>query len=272
MKRIILYPYKLGSVSAVELQMEFSIQGFRCLRVKSDGNYIPRPNDVIINWGNSNFPWWSRGFAEHEEGIYNRPSSVARATNKINTFAALTLADILVVPYTTHQNMARDWLSRGSTVICRTKVQAHSGDGIIIARPEDMINLPDAPLYTKYKKKKHEFRVHIMDGVAFDIQEKKMERDFIRTADQGLIRSHNNGWVFCRDSLQDLTRNFITRLEELSIAAISALGLDFGAVDIIYNEREDNFYVLEVNTAVGLEGVSIQNYVNSFIVALDLAE
>jgi glutathione synthase/RimK-type ligase-like ATP-grasp enzyme len=42
-----------------------------------------------------------------------------------------------------------------------------------------------------------------------------------------------------------------------------ALGLDFGAVDIIQDDG-GNFYVLEVNTAPGLEGQTIKSYAEGF--------
>jgi D-alanine-D-alanine ligase-like ATP-grasp enzyme len=40
--------------------------------------------------------------------------------------------------------------------------------------------------------------------------------------------------------------------------------LDFGAIDIIYNESRDQAYVLEVNTAPGLTGQTIQSYADAF--------
>jgi glutathione synthase/RimK-type ligase-like ATP-grasp enzyme len=52
------------------------------------------------------------------------------------------------------------------------------------------------------------------------------------------------------------------------LAAVSALGLDFGAVDIIWNEREDKCYVLEVNTAPGLQGSTLENYANAIMEVL----
>ena len=42
--------------------------------------------------------------------------------------------------------------------------------------------------------------------------------------------------------------------------AFAASELDFGAVDIIFNERENKAYVLEINSAPGLEGSTIQDY------------
>jgi glutathione synthase/RimK-type ligase-like ATP-grasp enzyme len=46
--------------------------------------------------------------------------------------------------------------------------------------------------------------------------------------------------------------------------AVAALGLDFGGVDVIWNERRQMAYVLEVNTACGLEGQTVNDYAEAF--------
>ena len=57
-------------------------------------------------------------------------------------------------------------------------------------------------------------------------------------------RNHSNGFNFVLDhSRQDLTSE--------AIGAVRALELDFGAVDIILG-KDNNIYVLEVNTAPGV--------------------
>jgi hypothetical protein len=87
------------------------------------------------------------------------------------------------------------------------------------------------------------------------VQEKRRERERERTADESLIRSHSNGWVFCREDVE-----ISPMLIATARGAVEALGLDFGAVDIIYNQHENQYYVLEVNTAPGLEGQSVVDY------------
>ena len=62
------------------------------------------------------------------------------------------------------------------------------------------------------------------------------------------IRNHNRGWVFSRE---DMT--IPDNINKTAISAIKALGLDFGAVDIAYNEYYNKLKVFEVNTAVGME-------------------
>ena len=250
--RAIIYPYKMASTSARNLQAELSL-GIQTLRVRTDGTYRPRPSDVVINWGNGHKPdTWN-----FPDGGLNNPKAVAKASNKIETFTHLKLAGLSTVSNTSDRNVALFWLVRGRTVIQRNTVTGHSGLGIeVINRAEDLGN---APLYTLYKKKKHEYRVHVFRDNVFDIQEKKRERDFDRNELQSLVRSHHNGWVFCRDDL--VFTGGREGLERLALDAINALGLDFGAVDIIYNSLDNKYYVLEVNTAVGLEGTTLTKYV-----------
>jgi glutathione synthase/RimK-type ligase-like ATP-grasp enzyme len=74
------------------------------------------------------------------------------------------------------------------------------------------------------------------------------------------VRNHHNGFVF--------TRSGFDTPEAVSKAAMDAmriLGLDFGAVDVVYNSRENRAYVLEVNTAPGLEGSTVDDYANYFV-------
>ena len=52
--------------------------------------------------------------------------------------------------------------------------------------------------------------------------------------------------------------------EKQAVAAVVALGLDFGAVDVVYNVKEQKAYVLEVNSAPGLSGTTLDKYVEVF--------
>ena len=49
-------------------------------------------------------------------------------------------------------------------------------------------------------------------------------------------------------------------MSKLAVDCVNHIGLDFGAVDIIYNNRDDVCYLLEVNTAPGLQGTTLEKY------------
>ena len=56
-----------------------------------------------------------------------------------------------------------------------------------------------------------------------------------------------------------------TGLRDISRDAVTALGLEFGAVDIIYNDKSKKLFVLEVNTAPGIEGATVTKYKDAIL-------
>lgn len=261
---VIIYPYKMASASAVALRDSLRAINVPAKLVRPDGAFVPRDRHLIINWGNSSAPNWDGKMA-------NEPIAVSSAANKLTCLRQLQAgqnrmaypSNLFHIPFTTSLEEAYGWLAEGSTVFSRTLLNSHSGGGIIINRPVvdfDDAFIVNAPLYTRYIKKFKEFRVHVFDGGVIDIQEKRRALDFERTDDQALLRSHANGWNFARENIEAPTQ-----LHQLAIDAVHALGLDFGGVDIIYNQRLNTCYILEVNTAVGLEGTTLQIYRDAIV-------
>ncbi len=71
------------------------------------------------------------------------------------------------------------------------------------------------------------------------------------------IRTHDRGWVY---ATQGVVPN--EEAQTLAVSALGRLGLDFGAVDIAIGKL--GVAVLEVNSAPGLEGTTLEKYVNYF--------
>jgi glutathione synthase/RimK-type ligase-like ATP-grasp enzyme len=190
--------------------------------------------------------------------ISNSFVSVATASNKLSTFRALENKDGIRIPhFTDDPSVAGVWGSDGGCVVCRTKLSGHSGDGIVLADKE----LPRAPLYVQYIKKQKEFRVHVVYGEVIDVQEKRKRSDLPEGFEANFqVRNHHTGWVYCREEITEPAE-----LRPMALATIVALGLDFGAVDIIWNEKRNECYVLEVNTAPGLEGTTVNKYAEAFV-------
>jgi glutathione synthase/RimK-type ligase-like ATP-grasp enzyme len=210
---------------------------------------------LLINWGN--------GVVGEEHlkcKIINRPEVVKVAQCKRASMEAFEKGGVLVPAWTTDEGTAIGWVEDGDSVVCRTLLNAAGGRGIVIADFED--DVVPAPLYVKYKKKKSEFRVHVVNGNMVLVQ-RKIRRPVVEGEQGGpvnwRVRSHDNGFIFQRNDLA-----YSAKVVPAAFKAMEALNLDFGAVDIIYNEREDEAYVLEVNTAPGLEGTTVEDYANAF--------
>jgi hypothetical protein len=130
---------------------------------------------------------------------------------------------------------------------------------------ENTVQLPEAPLYTRGISNKGEYRVHVVDGEVILYQKKSRRVDDngeVITAEgaEADVRNLASNWVYRTGNLKRLDR-----VEELAVEAIEALGLDFGAVDIIMDENGDVF-VLEVNTAPGIGNTETQEaYKNAFL-------
>ena len=159
--------------------------------------------------------------------------------------------------FTTSREEACKWVEEGVTVVCRTILNGHSGAGIVLAdKKEDVVK---APLYTKYVPKKDEYRVHVMNGKMIHKQRKARKMEVKDEDVNWKIRNLDGGFIFQIENFE-IPEDCVTQ----SIAAVEALGLDFGAVDVIWNNKEKKAYVLEVNTAPGVSGTSPDKYEAGF--------
>lgn len=251
-----LYPYKVGSESATELANLLDV-----VRVKPDGNYIPKIGHKIVNWGMGKVPSWSDVANRRNVTILNKPNAVNIASNKLSALQALKTAGIRIPEFTTDYYEAMRWLNAHKVVVERHELRGNSGDGIRIVTlddPEMQSRLERAPLYTKFIPKTAEFRVHVFQGRVIDYIEKKKVLAERRPANfNKYISSITCGWVFSRTDIRD-----IPEVRDIAIKSVAALGLDFGAVDIVYADGYP--YVLEINTAPGLSGETLVKYANAF--------
>src|SRR3990167_6843 len=246
----IFYPYKIASNGAHALAEIFDTW---C--VYSNRKYRPRKNHIIICWGAAALPnWWSRVQAQNLP-VINPPHRVSIAINKLRTLEALTQAKVNVPKWTQDRATASDWVSKDSIVVARKSLTSSAGRGIVVV--DQSVRLPDCNLYTLHVRHKREFRVHVFNNRIIDIAEKRKRSDFDKEVGEldSLVRNWDNGWVFCHENVQ-----CPEAVQREAMKAVEVLGLDFGAVDVGYREKDDKAYVFEVNTAPGIEGQTVQRY------------
>lgn len=244
-----LYPYKQGSKGAKALADALGIK-----QIRHEGKPM-RFGGTLINWGASHFKRKMEGF-----DILNKENAVTLASNKLATFKLLSAAGVSVPDWTVDPDEVRIWLAEGYAAVARYKLNGHSGEGIEIIEGhqawED--HAEDAPLYTRYIKKKEEYRIHIFQGEAFFVQRKARKLDVPAENVNWKVRNLAGGFIFANVGVEvdDVARHE-------ACAAVAALSLDFGAVDVILG-TDGKYYVLEVNTACGLEGTTLEKYVEKF--------
>ena len=249
-----IYPYRIGSESVNQLKAALGAKLIRLENSKFKGS----PDKNVINWGNS------ETFRELNEcNLLNTPERVKFASNKLNFFNAVH-ENVSVPDFTVDRAEAYKWIEDGKIVCVREKLTGHSGEGLVLLQGEEEwgeYNHGDAKLYVKYIPKRDEFRVHVFKGEVFDVQRKGMDPNVPKDLINFQIRNAQNGFIFVRNEDQS---NYPKQIYEEAIKSIEAVGLDFGAVDIIWNEYRKTAYVLEVNTAPGLTGTTLTNYINKF--------
>lgn len=245
MGRIRILPYKQASKSAKALAEAL---GGKRLRLEGS-TFVPREDDAIINWGNSTclYPLALN-------------ASISEAANKLSFFYRMrdTGNNNLVPQFWTNPE---EIPSEAYPIVCRTVLNGHSGSGIVIAHcPSELV---EAPLYVKYVKKTQEYRVHVgkqEDSYTTIAVQRKARR--LSVPDEEIdwqVRNLAGGFVYVREGF-----TLPAACEAVAHDCLRATGLDFGAVDIVFNEHHERAYVLEVNTAPGLEGSTVDDYANFF--------
>ena len=161
------------------------------------------------------------------------------------------------IPFTVNKEVAKQWLQEGDTVFARTLITASEGRGIAVLESLEQAETVSAPVFTLYIPKKYEYRVHIFKDQVVAILEKRKRKGV--TSDSK-IRNTANGYVFCRENVE-----IPEGIKELALKARKVTKSDFVGVDIGYNVKRNLLFVIECNSAPGIEGTNINDYCNEII-------
>ena len=125
------------------------------------------------------------------------------------------------------------------------------GEGITVCKHGDIV--PYAPFYTVGFPIEREYRVYVAYGQVIDIREKVKPRDMELDMD---VRASDD-WLYSVREPHQVPEQLLKQ----SIAASSAVGLDFCGVDIA-TDKLDNTCVFEVNSAPWLGTITVNRLVD----------
>lgn len=201
--------------------------------------------DVTLNRGSTGDINWGRATADTKLNL-----DVSNSTNK-RVMRELFAAEGVPMPkliYSLNHNV----LAAAFPVPCVGRPDYHSrGRGYWLCNSwEDVVKAKRgtrtkkaATHFMEFIEAEHELRVHIFMGKSIRISEKHFE------GTEGCHRLYTT----IKPTVE------LRAVRRAAKAAVKALGLDFGAVDVLV-DKDGNPYVLEVNTAPGLGGSLPQLY------------
>jgi glutathione synthase/RimK-type ligase-like ATP-grasp enzyme len=243
-----IYSYDQHSESARALAGALGARQIRTERSEFKGKH----DKVVINWGSSDLPREVRKCK-----VINKERNVMMALNKLTCFDILEKAvpDFIIVPWTTDRTIAQGWAEHGK-VVARTRLKGADGAGLIMVDHRGRV--PEAKLYTKFIQAEKEYRITVCrgDGVqqpeymVVGRQRKIPLDDVPRNRLTPDVKTTAGGYGF-----KWVTLNIPGAVEDVSKAAVEALGLDFGGVDVIWDGAQA--HVLEVNTAPHLTPIMV---------------
>jgi len=202
--------------------------------------------DYLIRWGSRT----SVGYRPRET-VVNSMESLRQNTDKLQTLRRLDNAGVPVPEYTTNRDEISDTF--GYPALGRAEQHTRGQDINLILQWRDAYLTDGNDYFVEYVPTDLEYRMHVIDGEVVKIHEKRLRSD---EDNHPFLRNHETGWIFVdpREQPPD---------SQLAIDAVGALGLDFGAVDMIMGE-DGNPYVLEVNSAPSLDEANLRRYGEQF--------
>jgi len=203
------------------------------------------PDEVLIRWGSSLNP----EVDEDYERVINSSEAIQNATDKLLSLEMMSEGGLNVPAWDENpENLVEQY---GYPILGRKLRHARGSDIQFCLQKRDHRRPRD--FYTVYIPTNREYRVHVVGDQAVRVQAKYLDFPEQKKA---WIRNYESGYRFRNPRLRMHRR----RLQD-AIRAVSILGLDFGAVDLIVGDDNET-YILEVNTAPSCSPLTGASYVN----------
>jgi glutathione synthase/RimK-type ligase-like ATP-grasp enzyme len=242
-KKITILYSKKSCVTAKDLKQHLKEQ-LPTYRVVSTKDKRIKKTPVIIRVGNLNLTPRFNPLVE-----FNKKENVNNAANKQTMMKLLsenniTIPKLLMSPHgkdlSGHLNNKGMCYIRGANHVVRYDNATRPGD-LYLTKPVG--------------NGKREYRVHIFNNEVIAVYRKKPNEEGVK-----ILKSHNCKFIKVSTETSRCGDNVI----DMCKRAVRVMGLDFAGVDVIV-DKDGNFFILEVNSAPGLNSENIKRYGEVFI-------
>lgn len=218
----------------------------------------PHGLDVLVRWG-------SRKQMPPAAIQINTPRAMAVASDKVEALRVMRHEGITTIPWgITWEDALNQRQNRRDMILGRSR-SGMGGKDIVVYDPSQQYQgkYPTNPeqtgnrhdFYSVYMKPVSEVRIHIADGRPIRVQRKYCDYPDKAEANP-FVRNYAHGYRFRapRMNLREM------RIDQAA-KAVAAIGLDFGAVDMLMVGPYQ--YVLEVNTAPACSPLTAKCYASA---------
>lgn len=197
--------------------------------------------DWLIRWGN-------RGGNATGNPIINTARAIANASDKLGSLQTLRDAGVCVPDWSTSpEELEFPFLGR--------RIHHARGTDVVLCLQKGDYKRKSRDYYVKYIPTVREFRVHVVAGEVIRVQGKFLDKPELALP---WLRNFENGYRFRAPKKRVHSKRLSAATQ-----AVAALGLDFGAVDILIGDDGET-YVLEVNTAPSCSPLTAAGYITAF--------
>jgi glutathione synthase/RimK-type ligase-like ATP-grasp enzyme len=223
----------------------------------------PKGTKICINYGSTDVRTPLRGIK-----FLNHPENLVKYTDKLKALKCMFDSEVSVPFFQENKDALNKAFALQPNLRLIGRTCRHQGGGgfRLIRSKSDLVRDNQSDywlLQVGMTPESREYRVHVFNGEVIKIQRKTPHLD----EDENEItptsydcKSHDNGWMFSKCDIDRVHAS----VREQALLAVSSLGYDFGAIDIIREPETNLTYVLEVNSGMGLDEAGLELYKDKF--------
>ncbi len=262
--------FETGDNLTQSLQDRLNSNEFTPLSRRVDADRLLRraninSSDILIRWGDSYLPELDDTFIRRGAKVINKSSSVIRNTNKLRSLELFQQAGL---------NTPRFWRNKRDIrcfpVLARNRQHSRGTDIKIVngnnynLSANNFDRIPDADYYVELLSQIRELRIHVFNDKVIAATRRFFSGENLegqQVQERGVIKSSTFGFSHETVEIEDIEESYLDSAKK----AIRAIGLNFGAVDLLISRDRELPYPLECNSAPRLSDLRLEVYTEELV-------
>lgn len=212
--------------------------------------------EILVRWG-------SRKLMGYPTHVLNSARAIAHASDKLRALKIMREEGIPTIDFFETWEAA---FKHENDVILGRKRRGMQGRDIVAYQPGCEVPMSGFrhEWYSIYRRPTRELRIHVVGDDVIRVQGKYL--DVPEHAERNAhVRNYKTGYRYRAPAQEPHSSR-----KEWAVEAVKALGLDFGAVDMLLFGSDEECAILEVNTAPACSPLTLSAYADAIERKLDV--